>query len=71
MPFPRQAVHGGPSRDRPGRDQTRRDSPGGAVFAMARELCLPIRYIGVGEGAGDIIPFRGEEFVEALAGGDD
>ncbi len=29
---------------------------GGAVFAMARELCLPIRYIGVGEGAGDIIP---------------
>lgn len=43
---------------------------GGAVFAMARELCLPIRYIGVGEGVGDIIPFRGEEFVEALAGGD-
>jgi fused signal recognition particle receptor len=44
---------------------------GGAVFAMARELGLPISYIGVGEGPGDIIPFRRREFVEALVGGDD
>ncbi|PIE53397.1 signal recognition particle-docking protein FtsY [Candidatus Fermentibacteria bacterium] len=41
---------------------------GGAVFAMSRELELPIRYIGVGEGAEDIIPFRAGEFVEALIG---
>lgn len=43
---------------------------GGAVFAMARELSLPIRYIGVGEGAGDIIPFSRREFIEALIGDD-
>jgi len=43
---------------------------GGAVFSMARELGLPIRYIGVGEGEGDIIPFNGRDFIEALVGGD-
>ncbi len=43
---------------------------GGAVFAMARELNLPIRYIGVGEGADDIIPFNGRDFVDALIGED-
>lgn len=42
---------------------------GGAVFAMARELHLPIRYIGVGEGPEDIIPFDGRDFVDALVGG--
>jgi len=43
---------------------------GGAVFAMARELKLPIRYIGIGEGREDIIPFSGSEFVNALVGED-
>lgn len=44
---------------------------GGAVFAMARELGLPIRYIGVGEGPRDLIPFNGEDFIKALVGEDD
>ncbi len=44
---------------------------GGSVFAMARELNLPIRYIGVGEGAGDLVPFDGRAFVEAIVGEDD
>lgn len=41
---------------------------GGSVFAMARELNLPIRYIGVGEGADDIVLFDGRAFVEAIVG---
>jgi len=44
---------------------------GGSVFAMARELNLPIRYIGVGEGADDLIVFNGRTFVEAIVGGND
>ncbi len=44
---------------------------GGAVFAMARQLGLPIRYIGVGEGADDIVPFSGKDFVDALIGEDE
>ncbi len=44
---------------------------GGSVFAMARELNLPIRYIGVGEGADDLVVFDGRTFVEAIVGGND
>ncbi len=44
---------------------------GGSVFAMARELSLPIRYIGVGEGADDLVAFDGRTFVEAIVGGKD
>ncbi|MDX1756904.1 MAG: signal recognition particle-docking protein FtsY [Marinobacter sp.] len=39
---------------------------GGIVFAIARQLQLPIRYIGVGEKAEDLRPFDAETFVEAL-----
>lgn len=39
---------------------------GGIVFALCRELRLPVRYIGVGEGADDLQPFDGVEFVQAL-----
>jgi fused signal recognition particle receptor len=39
---------------------------GGIVFAIARELGLPIRFIGVGEGADDLRPFEAEAFVDAL-----
>jgi len=39
---------------------------GGVVIAVARELGLPVRYIGVGEGMDDLLPFSAEEFVEAL-----
>ncbi|MGE5094879.1 MAG: signal recognition particle-docking protein FtsY [Betaproteobacteria bacterium] len=39
---------------------------GGAVAAIAREHPIPIRFIGVGEKAGDLRPFVAAEFVEAL-----
>ena len=39
---------------------------GGIVFAMAKQLSLPIRYIGVGEGIEDLREFQAEEFVDAL-----
>jgi fused signal recognition particle receptor len=39
---------------------------GGAVVAIAEELDLPIRFIGVGEGEDDLFEFSAREFVEAL-----
>ena len=39
---------------------------GGVIFAVAGQLHLPIRFIGVGEGIDDLRPFHAEEFVEAL-----
>jgi len=39
---------------------------GGVVVAIARELMLPIRYIGVGEQAADLLPFDAEQFVGTL-----
>jgi fused signal recognition particle receptor len=43
---------------------------GGVIFAIARKLGLPIRFIGVGEGVQDLRPFKAEEFIEALFLGD-
>ncbi len=39
---------------------------GGVVFALTDLLALPIRFIGVGEGAEDLRPFNARDFVEAL-----
>jgi fused signal recognition particle receptor len=39
---------------------------GGVVVAIARELNLPIRYVGVGEKADDLLPFDPEKFIESL-----
>jgi fused signal recognition particle receptor len=39
---------------------------GGVMLAVRHELGLPVRYLGVGEGAGDLKPFDPREFVEAL-----
>jgi fused signal recognition particle receptor len=39
---------------------------GGILFAIARKLKLPIRFIGVGEGIQDLRPFSAREFVSAL-----
>jgi len=39
---------------------------GGIAFALRRELSIPIKLIGVGEGENDLQPFDGETFVEAL-----
>lgn len=39
---------------------------GGVIFAIAKKLGLPIRFIGVGEKADDLRPFEAHEFVSAL-----
>jgi len=39
---------------------------GGVVVAICRELGLPVRYVGVGEKAADLLPFDPIEFVESL-----
>lgn len=39
---------------------------GGMVFAIAKELRLPIRFIGVGEKVDDLRPFAAQQFVDAL-----
>ncbi len=39
---------------------------GGIVFAIASELNLPVKYVGVGEAMDDLIPFDSKNFVEAL-----
>jgi signal recognition particle-docking protein FtsY len=41
---------------------------GGIIFAIAKRLGLPIRFIGVGEGIDDLRVFEAGEFVEALLG---
>ncbi len=39
---------------------------GGIVIAIAQELQVPVKFIGVGEGVDDLMPFEAEKFVEAL-----
>ncbi len=39
---------------------------GGVVVAITRELGLPVRYVGVGEKAGDLLPFDPQSFVDSL-----
>ncbi len=39
---------------------------GGALFGVARELKLPIIYVGVGEGEDDLIKFDPDEFIEVI-----
>ena len=43
---------------------------GGVIFALAQRFGIPIRYIGVGEGADDLQPFNANDFVDALLGAD-
>ena len=39
---------------------------GGTAVAVARELGLPVRYLGVGEGVDDLEPFDSERYVEKI-----
>jgi fused signal recognition particle receptor len=39
---------------------------GGVVVAITRELGLPVRYVGVGEKPGDLLPFDPQAFVDSL-----
>ena len=41
---------------------------GGVIVAIARELALPVRWLGTGEGIEDLLPFSAEDFTEALFG---
>ncbi len=39
---------------------------GGIAVAIAHDLHLPIRYVGVGEGIDDLVPFSAQEYVDGL-----
>ncbi len=39
---------------------------GGVVFAIGKTLGVPVRFIGVGEGLGDMLPFDAQSFVDGL-----
>jgi len=39
---------------------------GGIIFAIAKQLGIPVRFIGVGEGIEDLRPFNAADFVDAL-----
>ena len=39
---------------------------GGVAVAIAHDLKLPIRYVGVGEGVDDLLPFSAKEYVDAI-----
>jgi fused signal recognition particle receptor len=39
---------------------------GGIVLAIYRELRLPVLFVGVGEGADDLVPFEAGEYARAL-----
>lgn len=41
-------------------------SKGGMVFAIYRELGLPVRFIGTGEGLADLAPFDPDAFIDSL-----
>lgn len=41
---------------------------GGIVIAVQRELGVPVKFVGLGEGADDLAPFDPEGFVDALVG---
>lgn len=42
---------------------------GGAIFSIARNLQIPIAYIGVGEGVDDLVKFDADEYIESLLDG--
>ncbi len=44
-------------------------SKGGIILNIQRQLGLPVKFIGVGEGADDLQPFSSEAFVKSLFGG--
>ena len=39
---------------------------GGILVAIGKELGIPVRYIGIGEGREDLVPFSAKAFVESL-----
>lgn len=43
---------------------------GGMIFALAKQIGVPIRFLGVGEGIHDLQDFNAEQFIDALFGED-
>ena len=43
---------------------------GGAVFTITRDLGVPVKYLGVGEGVDDLVPMEPARFVDAMFGPD-
>ena len=41
-------------------------SKGGIVLAIEHELGVPIKWVGLGEGANDLVPFEPKDYVDAL-----
>jgi len=41
---------------------------GGVLLAIARRMALPVRFIGVGEGIDDLLPFDANAYVDAIVG---
>ena len=41
---------------------------GGIVISVQRELGVPVKLVGLGEGPDDLAPFEPEAFVDALLG---
>lgn len=41
---------------------------GGAVFGIRRELPIPVKFVGLGEGIEDLEPFSAESFVDGVLG---
>ena len=39
---------------------------GGVALAIERELGLPIKFIGTGEGASDFVPFEADSYIDGL-----
>ena len=39
---------------------------GGVIFSVKKELDIPVKFIGVGEGVEDLRPFETDDFVRAL-----
>ena len=50
------------------RDSTKLDgtAKGGIVIAIAKELGVPVKFVGWGEGIDDLKPFDAQEFVSDL-----
>ncbi|MEN9465466.1 MAG: hypothetical protein RL217_1647 [Pseudomonadota bacterium] len=39
---------------------------GGVIFALAQQLAIPVRFVGIGEGIDDLRPFNAQDFTNAL-----
>jgi fused signal recognition particle receptor len=44
---------------------------GGIVVSVQRELGIPVKLVGLGEGADDLAPFEPKAFAEAIVGSGD